>query len=125
MIKMAAITLDCANAVAVAEFWSSVLGKPIDDGPPAPSPFFTRILADDGAESGSPCPMMMFIQVPEAKSTKNRVHLDFDADDREAEVARLIGLGATHIHDKTEWGMTWTTLADPEGNEFCVGSGTH
>lgn len=68
--------------------------------------------------------MMMFIQVPEEKSVKNRVHLD-NTDDREAEVARLISLGAAHIHDKTEWGMTWTTLADPEGNEFCVGSGTH
>ncbi|MEM9131128.1 MAG: VOC family protein [Actinomycetota bacterium] len=118
MISLAAITLDCADAIAIAEFWSSVLGRPVDQGPPAPNPFFTRILADDGG------PMLMFIQVPEAKSVKNRVHLDFDADDREAEVARLIELGATHIHDKTEDGMTWTTLADPEGNEFCVGSGS-
>ena len=68
---------------------------------------------------------MMFIAVPEAKSVKNRVHLDLDADDREAEVRRLIELGATHIHDKDEWGISWTTLADPEGNEFCVGQHPH
>ena len=63
---------------------------------------------------------MMFIGVPEAKEVKNRVHLDLHADDRAAEVERLIALGATHVHDKDEWGISWTTLADPEGNEFCV-----
>jgi predicted enzyme related to lactoylglutathione lyase len=65
-------------------------------------------------------PTMMFIKVPEPKSVKNRVHLDLDASDREAEVERLVGLGATVVHDKDEWGVRWTTLTDPEGNEFCV-----
>jgi predicted enzyme related to lactoylglutathione lyase len=37
-----------------------------------------------------------------------------------SEVDRLVGLGATVVHDKHEWGITWTTLTDPEGNEFCV-----
>ncbi len=122
MIKLEAITLDCVNAVAVAEFWSAVLDRPVDAGPPAPSPYFTRILGDDGSASGRPGPMMMFIQVPEGKAVKNRVHMDFSAEDVEAAVATLIELGATHIHDKTEYGMTWSTLADPEGNEFCVGA---
>jgi predicted enzyme related to lactoylglutathione lyase len=48
------------------------------------------------------------------------VHLDLGADDRAAEVERLLALGATHVHDKDEYGVRWTTLADPEGNEFCV-----
>ena len=65
-------------------------------------------------------PVMMFIQVPEAKAAKNRMHLDLSADDRDAEVERLVALGATRIHDKDEWGIQWTTLADPEGNEFCI-----
>jgi predicted enzyme related to lactoylglutathione lyase len=43
-----------------------------------------------------------------------------NADDRAAEVERLIGLGATLVHEMHEYGMVWTTLADPEGNEFCV-----
>jgi len=69
----------------------------------------------------------MFIQVPEGKEVKNRVHLDFDfdSDDIAGEVARVTALGATHIHDKAEYGLTWTTLADPEGNEFCIGSPHH
>ena len=66
--------------------------------------------------------MMMFIKVPEEKSAKNRVHLDLAVADRAGEVTRLVGLGATHSYDKDEWGITWSTLTDPEGNEFCVSS---
>jgi predicted enzyme related to lactoylglutathione lyase len=58
--------------------------------------------------------------VPKGKEVKNRVHLDLQADDRAAEVERLVSLGATVVHDKDEWDVKWTTLADPEGNEFCV-----
>ena len=43
-----------------------------------------------------------------------------NAADRAAEVERLLGLGATFVHEKDEFGFQWTTLADPEGNEFCV-----
>ena len=82
----------------------------------AASEFFARIPGDGGD------PLMMFIKVPEAKTVKNRVHLDMQAADRDAEVERLVGLGATVLHDKNEYGMQWTTLADPEGNEFCVAS---
>ena len=114
-LHVAAITFDCANALTVAEFWSAAVGRPVDhDGEMAASEFFARI-PGEGSD-----PMMMFIQVPEAKTVKNRVHLDMNADDRAAEVERLVGLGATIVHDKNEYGMQWTTLADPEGNEFCV-----
>ena len=116
-LHLAAVTLDCANAQTVAEFWSAALDRPIDTGEPAPSPFFARILPGEGDHAD---PMMMFIQVPEPRTVKNRMHLDLAADDREAEVARLVALGAKRIHDKDEWGVRWTTLADPEGNEFCV-----
>ncbi len=111
-----AVTFDCSDATVVSEFWSAVLGRPIDIEP-TPSPFFASI----GLNASSPI-AYMFIQVPEGKSVKNRVHLDLDADNVEAEVARVIALGATHIHDKDEFGMQWTTLADPEGNEFCIGT---
>lgn len=117
MTTIAAITIDCENAVELATFWSAVLDRPIDQGEPGASPFFARIAAGEG---GPPAPAMMFIKVPEAKTTKNRAHLDLAAEDREAEVERLIGLGATRIHDKDEWGVRWTTMADPEGNEFCI-----
>lgn len=65
---------------------------------------------------------MLFQVVAETKSVKNRVHLDiyFDAEDRDAEVERLISLGATKLWDGRQGQHTWVTLADPEGNEFCV-----
>lgn len=116
-LSIAAITLDCANAANLGAFWSAVFDRPLD-AEPAPNQFFASIGRGSGAPTGAPT--MMFIAVPEAKSVKNRMHLDLQADDREAEVARLVGLGATVVHDKDEWGTRWTTLTDPEGNEFCV-----
>ena len=114
-LSVLAITFDCANAATLAEFWSAALGRPVDqEGDMAASEFFARI-PGDGTD-----PTMMFIQVPEAKTVKNRVHLDMNTSDRATEVERLVGLGATFIHDKDEFGFQWTTLADPEGNEFCV-----
>ena len=65
----------------------------------------------------------MFLQVPEPKAAKNRMHPDLTTEDLPAEVARLTGLGATHLADHTEDGTTWATLADPEGNEFDVVAG--
>ena len=65
-------------------------------------------------------PWLDFVKVPESKATKNRVHLDWFSHDREAEVARLICLGASGLRDVTNEDLEWTTLADTEGNEFCV-----
>lgn len=116
-VKIGAITFDCQHAMRLATFWSAALDRPIDPGEAETEAFFASI----GRENPAPGePVMMFIAVPEPKSTKNRTHLDLDTDDREAEVARLVELGATVIHDKDEWGVRWTTLADPEGNEFCI-----
>jgi Glyoxalase-like domain len=64
-------------------------------------------------------PGLLFGRVPESKSTKNRLHLDFRPDDRDAEVERLISLGATRA-DVGQGEQSWIVLADPEGNEFCV-----
>ena len=113
--RIASVTFDCDDPPALAGFWSKVVGRAVNDVPDESREFFASIPpGDDGA------PMMMFIKVPEGKTAKNRVHLDLATTDHPAEVARLIGLGASHVHDKDEWGVTWTTLLDPEGNEFCV-----
>jgi len=118
-VTLNAVTFDCQNAAELATFWSAATGASIDAGEPGASEFFASI----GRENPVPgVPVMMFIKVPESKTVKNRVHLDCQADDRAAEVERLVGLGATVIHDKDEWGIQWTTLSDPEGNEFCVAS---
>jgi catechol 2,3-dioxygenase-like lactoylglutathione lyase family enzyme len=106
------VTLDCDDPERVASFWSAALGRPIDDGA---SEFFVSIGREDSSRTG-----WFFIKVPERKTVKNRAHFDLHADDRDAEVERLLGLGATKVGDHDEWGTVWTTLRDVEGNEFCV-----
>jgi len=64
-------------------------------------------------------PGLLFVRVPEAKSVKNRLHLDFRPDDRDAEVQRLLALGATRA-EVGQGEQSWVVLTDPEGNEFCV-----
>ena len=64
-------------------------------------------------------PGLLFVPVPEPKTIKNRLHLDFRPDDRDAEVERLLALGATRA-DVGQGDASWVVLADPEGNEFCV-----
>ena len=110
-LSLGNITFDCDDPRNVAAFWSEVLGLPVNDGA---SEFFASI-GSTGAPAG-----WLFLKVPEPKSAKNRVHLDLLADDPEAEIERLVGLGATHVADKDEWGFQWSVLADVEGNEFCV-----
>jgi hypothetical protein len=60
--------------------------------------------------------------VPEGKIVKNRLHLDLSPTDmgQDEEVRRLLGLGARHADVGQTGDESWVTLADPEGNEFCV-----
>jgi hypothetical protein len=64
-------------------------------------------------------PDWVFLAVPNDKVVKNRIHFDFTPDDQQAEVDRLIGLGARRV-DIGQGVPSWVVLADPEGNEFCV-----
>lgn len=109
MLTLANVTFDCADAVELATFWSAAMEKPVDDGA---TRYFATISGDG--------PTLMFIQVPEDKAAKNRCHVDLTADDREAEVKRLLDLGATHVAEHDEYNHRWTVLRDPSGNEFCV-----
>jgi predicted enzyme related to lactoylglutathione lyase len=117
-LRLANITFDCGNPPVVAAFWSAALERPID---PDASDFFVSIGATDMT-----APAWYFAKVPEAKTAKNRCHVDLHAADRDAvqlEVDRLSALGATVIREpKEEYGAYWATLQDPEGNELCVGS---
>jgi predicted enzyme related to lactoylglutathione lyase len=120
-VKLAAITVDCEDALTVARFWSAALNRPLD---PNPSSGFAAIgMADHRDPKGwrlEGDQTWLFARVPERKTAKNRMHVDLAAPDREAEVARLVALGATRVTDIEEWGYEWTVLQDPEGNEFCV-----
>ena len=66
---------------------------------------------------------ILFQVVPEGKSVKNRIHIDLAphiSDDREAEIERLLAMGARRVDIGQSTAVTWEVLADPEGNEFCV-----
>lgn len=109
------ITFDCRDAYELGRFWSRVTGQPLadDDHPGDPE---AHIALPAG-------PGLLFIQVPEGKTVKNRVHLDIQpaATTRDEEVERLLSLGATLVDDQRRPdGSGWAVLADPEGNEFCV-----
>lgn len=65
-------------------------------------------------------PGLVFVPVREPRRGKNRLHIDLRASDREAEVERLVDMGARHAEVDQPEGVDWTVLTDPEGNEFCV-----
>ena len=117
-VRIKSITVDCTDPLALAAFWSEVTGFREDpDDPNVLGDAEALLVATDGS------PDLLFIAVPEAKSVKNRLHLDLvpSGRRREAEVDRLLALGATLVDDlRHADGTGWAVLADPEGNEFCV-----
>jgi hypothetical protein len=127
-VAIASVTFDCDDALVVGTFWSDALGRPLDPG--ASSDFAAIDFAGRRDTAGwAPLgpgdqPTWLFVRVPEPKTAKNRLHLDLAAPDVEAEVQRLVELGATRVADTDEYGYTWTVMADPEGNEFCVARAT-
>ena len=110
------ITVDCSDARALATFWSALTGWNVyyDDDPEV-------VVAPSFPPHAHPA--LLFIPVPEKKTAKNRFHLDLTPTDctRDEQVARAVQLGATIVGDhRKDDGNGWVTLADPEGNEFCV-----
>jgi len=119
-------TIDCDNAYDLSEWWKQVLGYVDIDGDPNLPGHEECMIRDP--ESGH---QVLFIEVAESKSEKNkpekknRIHMDLRPRDltQAEEVERLLGIGATQMWDlrgKYGPGTGWVTLADPEGNEFCI-----
>ena len=116
--RVSNITFDCENVLTMVEFWSTVLGRPMDE---VSSDAFASIGGSDVKRSE---PAWYFNKIEEVKNAKNRVHLDLMNPDVAA-VDELIGLGATVV-SRADWGFHgWTVMKDPEGNEFCVASQTY
>lgn len=112
-LTLGQIAIDSLHADELAGFWSRLLDRPLVEDA---NPFFAVIPGDDRL------PTLMFLGVPEPRTTKNRLHLDLTTPDIAAEVDRAVGLGATRVGDFDEFGFVWTTLTDPEGNVFDIGA---
>jgi catechol 2,3-dioxygenase-like lactoylglutathione lyase family enzyme len=111
-------SVDCTDAYALSEWWKQVLGYvDVADDPNEPGHEECLILSPDSGHR------LLFIEVPEGKTGKNRIHLDLRpvTGSRDEELARLLGIGAVEVADlRTPDGRGWVVLADPEGNEFCI-----
>ena len=111
-------TIDATDAYAQYLFWAKVLGFAQDpDDPNEPGHEECMIFSPDRRTR------VLFIEVPEKKQVKNRVHFDLVPAEgtRDEEAARLISVGATVVDDlRRPDGSGWVVLADPEGNEFCI-----
>jgi hypothetical protein len=134
------VVIDSSSPHELADWWAEALGWQVETQDES----FIQKMVDTGAASeedttrhrgalvwkigaaiNSPDPdrpRLLFQRVPEPKTVKNRLHFDVrvGADRREAEVARLLSLGATELWRGSQGPFEWATLADPEGNEFCV-----
>lgn len=108
------LTVDCRRPWELAQFWSALLDWPIAGGD---GPDDDEVLVEPRAAGPAP---LLFIEVPEVKAGKNRLHLDITPDDQAAEVERALGLGATRAEVGQTGDESWVVLADPEGNEFCI-----
>jgi predicted enzyme related to lactoylglutathione lyase len=111
--RIAVIAIDAIEPRPVAEFWAAVLGW--------------QIVEEDAdgisiAPTDTAWPTIDVFKVPERKGIKNRLHLDLRADGTtaEEEVKRLLAMGARPVDVGQGSDASWTVLADPEGNEFCV-----
>ena len=136
------VTVDCADPHALADWWAETLGWQVE---PQDEAFIRRMIsAGNAADSDTKrhhgalvwrtgsairhpdgtgrAPRVLFQLVPEAKTVKNRLHLDVraGAGDIEDTVAGLTARGAKVLHHGQQGPFSWVTLADPEGNEFCV-----
>jgi predicted enzyme related to lactoylglutathione lyase len=110
------LVLDCADPAALADFWSAALGYTTLGGAGS----YVLLVDEAGVQ-----PKLLLQGVPEKKAGKNRMHLDIEVGDIEAEAARLESLGAQRVASEQmhEHGTSWVLMIDPEGNEFCVCDG--
>ena len=104
------VVVDAEDPARLARWWAEALGYVIVHE--APDEVEIRKTADT-------LPGLLFTTVPDAKTTKNRLHIDLRPYDQESEVERLVDMGARPA-DIGQHDVSWVVLADPEGNEFCV-----
>jgi catechol 2,3-dioxygenase-like lactoylglutathione lyase family enzyme len=115
--RLSEIVVDCRDPEALAAFWAAVLGYEVigreEDG---------AVEIGPEAGFGGPAPTLVFGRVPDPTPGKLRLHIDVNPTDRDqdAELERLLALGATQADVGQTGDESWYVLADPEGNEFCL-----
>ena len=126
-MKWYTVVVDCHDPQAQAHWWAEALDWQVVYDTPDEAVAIPKDMEDepaaDLAEWLSRGPGLVFVPVPEGKTVKNRLHIDLaphTSQDRDAEIARLEQLGATRVDVGQTNEVSWTVLADPEGNEFCV-----
>jgi hypothetical protein len=112
-LNVESITFDTIDPDKSAQWWAEAAGGQLT--PYVPGEFV--------AVERDPGPKLLFQKVPDPTPGKNRIHVDFTAADVDAEVNRLVGLGATETGRHAIGPVAWVVLADPDGNAFCVTSG--
>jgi catechol-2,3-dioxygenase len=108
--RWSTVVVDALDPVRLGRWWASVLDFRVRSEKPD-----EVVIGLDGTG-----PALCFVAVPDAKAGKNRLHLDLAPDDQDAEVERLLDMGARHVNVGQRGEALWMVLADPEGNEFCV-----
>ena len=104
------IVVDAEDPARLARWWAEALGYVLVDE--NPDEVEIRRTLDQ-------LPGLVFVVAADPKKVKNRLHIDLRPDDQEAEVERLVDMGARPV-DIGQKDQPWVVLADPEGNEFCV-----
>ena len=107
VVGIAALAIDCADPPGLARWWSRLLGGEVEVDDDGVATLRTGGLAID------------FGRVPDAKTVKNRLHLDLRSSDLAEATSQAEALGATRADDVYQ-GDRWQVLRDPEGNEFCL-----
>jgi hypothetical protein len=111
------LIIDCHDHRLLGDFWQQVLGYEVTDSSDGPDDYYVELTGPPGAG-----PTLLLSRGPDEKVGKNRLHIDVNATDRDqdAEVQRILALGATRADIGQGPDVSWVVLADPEGNEFCV-----
>jgi predicted enzyme related to lactoylglutathione lyase len=112
-LNVESITFDTTDPEKAAQWWADAAGGQVTSYVPG----------EFVAVERRPGPKLLFQKVPDPTPGKNRVHLDFTAADLDAEVNRLVNLGASETGRHSIGDFGWVVLADPEGNAFCVTAG--
>lgn len=112
--RIAYFTIDVADLDAAVKFWSAALGAVTELGSPTGRHIYRKLRLPDADIR------ILLQRTDDVKASKERMHLDLETDDVEAEVKRLESLGASRWDHQTERGYDFWVMRDPWGNEFCV-----